>query len=338
MPALTTPTTAAIAKTATIRIHQATKIDEDTDGDNDNGKEEEKDRSSYLRPRKLISQYLAKTCPPPAMFKPTFNVIEMNPQIELAYKHPIFLLENQQQEPIFSSNNSIKTDVESIMHEKNKEVEIVEIKYIDDDDDQFRAGEAIKCVVRQQQVSDASSLTSSYDCSTNNRKNLFNDANKSTVGVDANQMCHLVGKINPNIIKTWEQLSGNTLKTKTSTTTTTTLAGKTETNCILFHRKTFEMDGKMGTPIPQTLAIEQQVPSENFFFDSIDGATSLLSSVDIDDYDVTCNEKYIISCRNYDHAMDSMMMMTSVGGRNGGEGMAELDSLERTQMQWSLDK
>lgn len=103
--------------------------------------------------RDLIREYLARTCAPPAIFRPTTpfsayqnHMLPHRQLVDIAYKHPLLLIED-------NDNDDGETD----------DIKIVE-------------------------------ATTTYENETKTEEN--------------NCPCKLVGNVNPNLIKTWEQLNG----------------------------------------------------------------------------------------------------------------------------------
>lgn len=138
--------------------------------------------------RNLINEYLSKTCVPPAIFKPSFTPFSPPPQLELAYKHPRLLM-------------ATPDDEESIYTETNREIEI---KYVDDN--------SIEMLDASNGNSSSSNKAKSILGHQSSRKTAFLSINLDVSNgnnTTTSNSCKLIGKVNPNLVKTWEQLNGN---------------------------------------------------------------------------------------------------------------------------------
>lgn len=145
--------------------------------------------------RDLIGEYLARNCAPPAILKPSFQAFSPPPQLELAYKHPRLLLEDEDEIDVLSTTGVHS----SIYTETNREIEI---KYVEDN---------------SIELLDASEKNGRRGRSSvsrpNEKRNAFHSIELDTSPLSSVKVsqCKLIGNVKPNLIKTWEQLNKNQL-------------------------------------------------------------------------------------------------------------------------------
>ena len=142
--------------------------------------------SQSIPNRDLIREYFARSCAVPPIFKPSFQPFSPPPQLEIAYKHPRLLLQTSTDEE----------DDESACIETNRGTEI---KYVDDN-----SIELLDAGKQQTNATNARRNSSSRDVITM-RKTAF-----ISISDSVDNSCKLIGKVNPNLVKTWEQLNGST--------------------------------------------------------------------------------------------------------------------------------
>ncbi|XP_037050945.1 DEP domain-containing protein DDB_G0279099 isoform X3 [Bradysia coprophila] len=241
--------------------------------------------------RNLIREYFTRTRLPPAIFKPSYTPFTPPPQLDIAYTHPARLL-----------TNSTVAQPESIYIETNREIEI---KYVDDNSiELLDAGCEKSC---QRKASPHANNDSPSSSSSNNGKekpiafqSFVVDAPTGAVN-----LCKLIGKVSPNLVKTWEQLNDVTGNAKPNYLRSTS----NESEKILYPEPTDVAAGKQY----QVNHVVHSGSSEDFF-DSIDGKMNS---------DIECLVS--LCCDNIDD------------GYAAGEVMAEFESLDRRKICWSIE-
>lgn len=242
-------------------------------------------RQPTIENRNLIREYFTRTRLPPAIFKPSFTPFTPPPQLDIAYTHPARLLAD-------SSN----TQPESIYIETNREIEI---EYVDDNSiELLDAG----CEKSSQRKSSQSKVDSP-----NRRKEkqiAFESFIVDTPTTDPVNLCKLIGKVSPNLVKTWEQLNDVNVQKPHFVRSISNDSEK-----ILYPEPAEVLNGKQY----QVNHVVHSGSSEDFF-DSIDGK-------------LNSNLECLVSlcCDNIDD------------GYAAGEEMAEFESLDRRKICWSIE-
>lgn len=298
--------------------------------------------------RDLIGEYLAaknRTQGPPAILIPQ-QAAAAAPRrdaddLELAYKHPILLMNDEDEQNVFCSV------VSSVGNERNREVEV---RYVDDNSielldatrEDFGEGEKESLIVPKPKKMAFHSLKGSP---------VKNGAD------DQDAKCRLVGKVNPNILKTWEQLSGGdkgepVAKRKSSLITVTSSENSADSkqSCLIFYRNQYNnltapeeeefhvnriqhgsvsttsssstMEEPKAAADPRTTSMvtstttTETTSSEGCydFYDSIDDSSTRIDGVVLEE----------------DEDDDEYAMAA-------GEGLADFTSLDRKKMMWSID-
>ncbi|KAL9695931.1 hypothetical protein quinque_015216 [Culex quinquefasciatus] len=242
--------------------------------------------------------------------------------LELAYKHPILLMNDEDEQNVFCSV------VSSVGNERNREVEV-------------RARKESLIVPKP-------------------KKMAFHSLKGSPVkngADDQDAKCRLVGKVNPNILKTWEQLSGGdkgepVAKRKSSLITVTSSENSADSkqSCLIFYRNQYNnltapeeeefhvnriqhgsvsttsssstMEEPKAAADPRTTSMvtstttTETTSSEGCydFYDSIDDSSTRIDGVVLEE----------------DEDDDEYAMAA-------GEGLADFTSLDRKKMMWSID-
>jgi hypothetical protein len=234
------------------------------------------DTNHSLKARDLIKEYLAKIrAKPPAIFSPTFLPITLTdddgdePQLELAYKHPILLMDEERCSVVSSECN-----------EKNREVEV---KYIVDN----------SVDILDKKEDDDESLI------------VPKTKNFCPQKSEQRSECRLVGKVNPNILKTWEQLSGKKDGKSSLNTDTSSENSQDKQSCLMFYNNLSEETEDFC--VNKIAHVENM--SDADFYDSID--EQLFSKQTLGESD-----EY---------------------GLMAGEGMADCGSFDKKRMLWSID-
>lgn len=234
--------------------------------------------------RNLIREYFTRTRLPPAIFKPSFTPFTPPPQLDIAYTHPARLLTDM-------------SDVqpESIYVETNREIEI---KYVDDNSIELLDAGCEKSSQRK------SSNSNSDSPGSRKGKQIAFQSFVIDAPTEVN-LCKLIGKVSPNLVKTWEQLNDVNSSNKPA-----------------YVRSTSDDSEKILYPEPNDLLNAKQYQvnhvvhsgSSEDFFDSIDGK-------------LNSNLECLVSlcCDNIDD------------GYAAGEVMAEFESLDRRKICWSIE-
>lgn len=193
----------------------------------------------------------------------------------------------------------LSTDDESV-NERNKEVEYIEDKstdIIDLEDDEDLEDE-ISVIIAQPKL------------------NTFNPIIIGKEHQNSDVDCRLIGKVNPNLIKTWEQLSGNRIKINEKDKSLSSDNSEKQ-SCVLFYRKPFSF--KDDVKISEKFHVNKILHSESSgdFYDSIDDQSIVENTYIVDDI------------------MSSSIYINQDNEFAAGEGMAECGSLEKKKICWS---
>lgn len=136
---------------------------------------------------------------------------------------------------------------------------------------------------------------------------------------DTTSPCHLIGKVNPNLVKTWEQLNSSQHNINKISTSLTTSESSDKQSCVLFYRKPFNFTE--DNDVENKFHVNRVIHSESSgdFYDSIDDQSIIENTYVVDD-DIMGSIYH-----------DETVMV-------GGEGMAECDSLiEKKKICWSIE-
>lgn len=190
------------------------------------------------------------------------------------------------------------TDEESVVNERNKEVEYIEDKstdIIDLEDEEDDLEDEISVIIAQPKLNTFSPI--------------IKDQN-------SDDDCRLIGKVNPNLIKTWEQLSGNRIKIHEKDKSLSSDNSEKQ-SCVLFYRKPFSFkdDVKMTEKFHVNKILHSE--SSDDFYDSIDEQSIVENTYIVDDI------------------MSSSIYLNQDNEYAAGEGMAECGSLEKKKICWS---
>lgn len=210
----------------------------------------------------MISEYLARTCSPPAIFKPSYQPYSPPPQIEFAYRHPRLLFdENSNNNADFYRPIHRRYDSSSNCSETNCEIEI---KCVDD-----------------------------------NSVELLEPLKKNALPPPSEEAtATLIGKVNSNLIKTWEQLNSRN----------STSNGKSETPNQLYRVN------HVTKTTTTTTCIQSDV-SEDYY-----------DSIDDDDQQFVAELNAMSMCANDDAVVAA------------GEVMAEFESIDKRMAScWSIE-
>lgn len=238
--------------------------------------------------RNLIREYFTRTRLPPAIFKPSFTPFTPPPQLDIAYTHPARLL-----------IDPTITQPESIYVETNREIEI---KYVDDNSIELLDAGCEKSSQRKSHYSNDDSSGSRKEKQIAFKSFVVDAPTDAPMAVN---LCKLIGKVSPNLVKTWEQLNDVTSNNKPNFVRSTS----NDSEKILYPEAGEVLNAKQY----QVNHVVHSGSSEDFF-DSIDGK---LSS------DLECLVS--ICCDNMDD------------GYAAGEVMAEFESLDRRKICWSME-
>lgn len=304
--------------------------------------------------RDLIAEYLAaksRSQQAPAIFNPRLTQTrphEEQQQLELAYKHPILLMDEEE-------NVTFCSVVSSVGNERNREVEV---EYIEDNSielleakaDEMGEGEKESLIVPK------------------TKKIAFHSSKTSPVKTvdDIDGKCRLVGRVNPNILKTWEQLSGggsekncceHKRKNSLITVTSSENSGGDKQSCLIYYRNQYEIEPEEQANDFQvrrirhresvsesstTVADEEQHDATQTTVSLATSTTTTMTTTD-----TTSSE----GCYDfYDSIDDNCNRMMAIGGLEvdededeeeyalaAGEGMADFASLDGKRLMWSID-
>lgn len=193
----------------------------------------------------------------------------------------------------------LSTDDESV-NERNKEVEYIEDKLTDiiDLEDDEDLEDEISVIIAQPKL------------------NTFNPIIIGKEHQNSDVDCRLIGKVNPNLIKTWEQLSGNRIKINEKDKSLSSDNSEKQ-SCVLFYRKPFSF--KDDVKISEKFHVNKILHSESSgdFYDSIDDQSIVENTYIVDDI------------------MSSSIYINQDNEFAAGEGMAECGSLEKKKICWS---
>ncbi len=220
---------------------------------------------------------------PPPIFKPFFTPFTPPPQLDIAYTHPARLL-----------TDSSVAQPESIYVETNREIEI---KYVDDNSIELLDAGCEKSCQRKIPNPNVDSPSSSGK----EKQIAFQSFVVDVPTTDAVNLCKLIGKVSPNLVKTWEQLNDANSNAKPNYVRSTS----NESEKILYPEPSEVVTGKKY----QVNHVVHSGSSEDFF-DSIDGKMSS---------DLEC--LFSLCCDNVDD------------GYAAGEVMAEFDR----KICWSIE-
>lgn len=190
------------------------------------------------------------------------------------------------------------TDEESV-DERNKEVEYIEDRstdIIDLEDDEDLEDE-ISVIIAQPKLNTFAPIV---------------------IGKEQNSeqsSPRLIGKVNPNLVKTWEQLSGNRIKINEKDKSLSSDNSEKQ-SCVLFYRKPFSFKDDVKT---EKFHVNKILHSESSgdFYDSIDDQSIVENTYIVDDI------------------MSSSIYINQDNEYAAGEGMAECGSLEKKKICWS---
>lgn len=226
--------------------------------------------------RHLIREYLARTVAPPAIFKPSFQAFSPPPALELAYKHPRLLFEQEDEPEMERLSSSPK--INSFL-EQNRELTV---QYVDDN---------------SIEMLDATKETLIQPRTFSVKRTAFEKPTEEVL-----PHCKLVGKVTPNLIKTWEQLNA----------------------------------GNQPNPLPALSTNSQgphQLQSEDFY-DSIDD-DQLVS--ELERIPSMCDEYHDLLDDDV-NGMDEVLFDGRMLGRQAaGEVMAQFESIDKRKICWSMD-
>ncbi|XP_055586550.1 uncharacterized protein LOC129739162 isoform X2 [Uranotaenia lowii] len=310
--------------------------------------------------RDLIGEYLAaknRSPPePPAIFSPPKvshstsnggNNVEAEAnedEVALAYKHPILLMNDEDDEPAFCSV------VSSVGKERNREMEV---KFVDDNSielldagtrgcDEVGEGEKESLIVPRPKMIAFHSLKSSVE--------------NSSIG-EVDPKGRLVGKVNPNILKTWEQLSGGVekgceeqnRKSSLITVTSSENSADSKQSCLLFCPNQYNLTEE-PSEFRVTRVRHNSASSNSTTVADERNATT--ASVSMATTSTTTTETSSEGCYDFYDSIDddgASRLADFGAGRihvedddeydalAAGEGMAEFTSLDRTKFMWSID-
>lgn len=137
---------------------------------------------------------MARTRAPPAIFRSTtFSAFtdplqQQQQLVDLAYKHPRLLIDDDDDHV---DNGASADDVVN-------EVTPTKLAHCDN-----RSNDDGNCNKIQKEIVDSIRSNGTF------ASNSFSNLNLSHLNRQFDENCKLIGKVNPNLVKTWEQLNGN---------------------------------------------------------------------------------------------------------------------------------
>lgn len=252
--------------------------------------EEKWQENTFSSSRQLLSKYLAKNRHvPPAIFQTSLNNIN-NCLPAMLY------------------DDGLETDTSS-NEECNR---ITGVKFVDNSGEALDSGNLKHSSI----ISIDTSIPSVTKATFHTMSKQENIIDKPT----AKPKCRLIGKVDPKIMRTWEQLNFVTMRTNCSTDSDSNINAKQ--SFTLFCRKRYNLNdlGEKFEKIPDKRAQYAESACDDFF-DSID--------------DKSLKERLFNISKNLDYQdIDSNMYKTVY---TAGEGMAHIDSLEKHEFCWSID-
>ncbi|XP_053682310.1 uncharacterized protein LOC128732898 [Sabethes cyaneus] len=326
--------------------------------------------------RGLIGEYLAAKSRsqqqqqqvPPPIFSPTVTSTGRSdePQdldLDMAYKHPILLMDDDDPTKYCSV-------VSSVGNERNREVEV---KFVEDNsielldaakDEEGDDGEKESLIVPKPKMIAFCSPPKA-------------GSPVKSVGLleNGNGKCRLVGKVNPNILKTWEQLSGGSKdgserRRKNSRNSLITVTSSENSgdkqSCLIFYRNQFNVGEEAADFTVNRIRHNDSVSvsaSSATMEDESDGrmvgtttttmtmtTTATVSMVTSSTTTETSSE----GCYDFYDSIDAGGGGGGGGGNRNrmqieydeedydllaaaGEGLADFTSLDRKKLMWSID-
>ncbi|XP_058826080.1 nuclear pore complex protein DDB_G0274915-like [Topomyia yanbarensis] len=312
-------------------------------------------------PRGLIGEYLAAKSRsqqiPPPIFSPTVTSsttignVEQQQQQAMAYKHPILLMDEDE--------NGYGSVLSSVGNERNREVEV---KLVEDNsielldatkDEELNEGEKESLIVPKPKMNAFHSSPPKDESPTKG----------GTENGDGR--CRLVGKVNPNILKTWEQLRGGGIggndfcehKRKNSRNSLITVTSSENSgdkqSCLIFYRNQYNVTEKPSDfTVTRIQHSDRSVSSTTIVDESTADPKTVSSTLSM----VTSSTTTETSSEGCYDFYDSIDAGSSSGQRGGvmmmdeieedgdeyammaaGEGLADFTSLDRTKLMWSID-
>lgn len=136
----------------------------------------------------------------------------------------------------------------------------------------------------------------------------------------AEAKCRLVGKVNPNLVRTWQQLNLRNQNSFTASSIESDSNSNDKQSFTLFCRKPYnfkELEERLEKfPVRKVRYTESGCDD---FFDSID--------------DNSLTDQLLNVSNNLQEIDENILMVTGAAG----EGMADFDSLEKNKLCWSID-
>ncbi|XP_055526586.1 uncharacterized protein LOC129719165 isoform X2 [Wyeomyia smithii] len=317
--------------------------------------------------RGLIGEYLAAKSRsqqqqvPPPIFSPTVTSTSRpaddEPQdpseLDMAYKHPILLMDDD--DPKYCSV------VSSVGNERNREVEV---KFVEDNSIELL--DATKDVAEDDGEEVESLIVPKPKMIAFRSPPKVGSPVRSSGGLteeddDRRRKCRLVGKVNPNILKTWEQLSGGGGGKECSTdrrrknsliTVTSSENSGDKQSCLIFYRNQFNVGEDEGDftvnrirhsgtlsassgggggdgMITTTTATVSMVTSSTTTETSSEGCYDFYDSIDAGH---DGNRMRGLEGHNDDDDDEEYDLLAAAG-----EGLADFSSLDRKKLMWSID-
>lgn len=267
--------------------------------------------STSLSNRDLIKEYMARTRAPPPIFKPSFIAISPPPsQLDaIAYTHPRLLMNNLDHELDYIDINLdaalqyIDDDNSIELLDASKNVIKSSPKIVDE-----LCGKPPRSQKSQHRQAFASIVTGKQPESYDNK---IDDV-----------ACKLIGKVNPTLVKTWQQLNRKFVPIERPTTTRKRTTSNSSDDRILYP----EADPKTMNISTSALNSRDAEPYRINVVRHSESSEDFYDSIDADDEHFLCNVDDVPSM-----CADGEYLTTAAG-----EVMAD-DLLDKRKICWSID-
>lgn len=208
-------------------------------------------------------------------------------------------------------DETLKTDA-STKEERDRDTEV---KYVDDNSvEVLEAGDSQQSSVIKLEPKIIPIKKTAFGSMTRQENSI------SYERTTAEAKCRLVGKVNPNLVRTWQQLNLRNQNSFTANSIESDSNSNDKQSFTLFCRKPYnfkEFEERLEKfPVRRVRYTESGCDD---FFDSID--------------DNSLTDQLLNVSNNLQEIDENILMVTGAAG----EGMADFDSLEKNKLCWSID-
>lgn len=208
-------------------------------------------------------------------------------------------------------DETLKTDASS-KEERDRDTEV---KYVDDNSvEVLEAGDSQQSSVIKLEPKIIPIKKTAFGSMTRQENSI------SYERTTAEAKCRLVGKVNPNLVRTWQQLNLRNQNSFTASSIESDSNSNDKQSFTLFCRKPYnfkELEERLEKfPVRRVRYTESGCDD---FFDSID--------------DNSLTDQLLNVSNNLQEIDENILMVTGAAG----EGMADFDSLEKNKLCWSID-